>query len=170
MRPGTDACPVGTRGAAVAGLASRQDRVPRASARPRRGAATQVALYSQIGRGCFPLAATATRSRPAANNNSCLYEMLCRGRRVGDAEWLSHVVGLRCGRLRCAWGRLPIGIEIIFGPALPPCGTVGLPGRPTVLKVKRRAALGGFSVCWSLFRSLVPRVRALFLKPIFERA
>ena len=171
MRRETEACPVGTRGAR-----SRASQVASIGCpvRARGGAKAE-----RRGLSCFlPLVEVEFRSRRRRRDRdrgdrfpSCLHERRCvAAGTVDDAERRPHVVGVRCGRLRCAWGRLPIGIEIIFGPALPPCGTVGLPGRPTVLKVKRRAALGGFSVCWSLFRSLVPRVRALFLKPIFERA
>ena len=95
MRPETDACPIGTRGAAVAGLASCQYRVPRMSARRRRGAATG---GSPVGRSCICLPRAARRDRGWRRDEtiSCLHEKRCvAAGTVDDAEWLSHAVGLR---------------------------------------------------------------------------
>ena len=139
MRRETEACPVGTRGAR-----SRASQVASIGCpvRARGGAKAE-----RRGLSCFlPLVEVEFRSRRRRRDrgdglyaSQVVLTRRCRGRRADDAERRPHVVGLRCGRLRCAWGRLPI----IFGPALPPCGIVWLPDGVG----ERQGALGGFFVC-----------------------
>ena len=84
-------------------------------------------LGSPVGRSCFCLPRAARRDRGRRRTTiSCLHEKrsVAAGT-VDDAERRPHVVGLRCGGFR--WGRLPMLGEIIFGPAPPPRGVVGLP-------------------------------------------
>ena len=151
MRPGTDACPIGTRGAAVAGLASRQYRVPCLSARRRRGEATRAALGLPLVGAVSACRAPrdATAAGGATNNNKLSSrETLRRGRHRRRR-------GVAVARRRVAssdGAGCPLARSIIFGPALPPCGIVWLPDGVG----QWQGGVGGFFVCvGSLFRSLV---------------
>ena len=135
MRPGTDACPVGTRG--VAGLASRQYRVPCLSARRRRGAATRAVSTPVVA---LLAARRETRSRPAARRTttSCLLRETLRTDTVDDAE----VAAVARQRAADAEGQAAHWRDIINQlPALPPCGVVWL--RDGV--GQWRGGVGGFS-------------------------
>jgi len=125
--------------AAVAGLASRQYRVPCLSARRRRGAATRAVSTPVVA---LLAARRETRSRPAARRTttSCLLRETLRTDTVDDAE----VAAVARQRAADAEGQAAHWRDIINQlPALPPCGVVWLPDGVG----ERQGALGGFFVC-----------------------
>ena len=163
MRPETDACPIGTRGAR-----SRASQVASIGCpvRARGGAEAQ-----RRGRPCIlKLVEVEFRSRRRRRDRdrgdrfpSCLHERRCvAAGTVDDAEWLlSHVNGQLMRR-----GRLPIGETSSISCLR--CRPAVLWGCPAVLKGKR-GALGGFSRVSAAFLVSLVTSTCTFLKPIFKQ-
>ena len=162
MRPETDACPVGTRGAR-----SRASQVASIGCPVRaRGGADWGLPSVETGSACrAPRDATAAGG--ATNNNKLSFARDAASR-PAPSTMLLHVVGLRCGRLRCAWAGCPLAKIKSLGLRCRPAASRAARPVETVLKGKR-GALGGFSrVLAACLVSLVTST-CTFLKPIFKQ-
>ena len=131
MRRETEACPVGTRGAR-----SRASQVASIGCpvRARGGAKAE-----RRGLSCFlPLVEVEFRSRRRRRDrgdglyaSQVVFTRRCvAAGTVDDAERRPHVVGVRCGRRRCAWARLPICQDQKFGLRCRPAASWGCPAVP----------------------------------------